>query len=203
MTTTAAIPARLLVAAFLALLLVALWSPAWGQDERRPRDAGFERFRVIVERNIFEPNRGPARGHRPAQEVRRDDPPPVETLALLGAVVYDSTVVAVFTGSRPDFRATVRPGDNLADMRVAEIRIGGVTFEGASGRLELPVGWHLRRVAGGEWQVASGPLPQQVRRREESRAVSASGSQPGRPAGVVESDTARRMRERREREESE
>ncbi len=199
-----------------AFLLTAFWvsalilaGGAFAQDSGRASGPSLDSFKLILERNIFDPDRAPARGPRQRAESPGDELPPVDALALIGAVVHDSTVVAVFTGSRDEYRATVRPGDTLAGMTVSAISTNGVALQLDGQRFELPVGSHLSRVGDGPWQVASGPMPEPRRRPGggslggNSRRNAPVTSAPSVSVGGADPEVLKRMLERRQREEAE
>jgi hypothetical protein len=114
----------------LSTLVLAIGVPAWAA-ETNPDLAGtnsasaitFQSFRLISERNIFEPQR--RRTHLPPQPPTVPTPP-VDSFALLGTMSSAQGTFAFFGGTSAQFRRTAKPGDRIANYRIAEIRHGSV-----------------------------------------------------------------------------
>ncbi|HOA60143.1 MAG: hypothetical protein KA191_04665 [Verrucomicrobia bacterium] len=186
---------------------------AWGgpglqaaEESGASSQDNYEGFRIISERNIFNANRS---GRAPR---RRETPRPsrVDTVALLGTMSYEKGQFAFFDGSDPSYRATLKPGGTIADLKVLDIGANHVRLDVQGNRLDLKVGSQLRREDGGEWKVAA---------RDESPggwtarpAAASSDSASGRPtessrtesgSSSSSSDTSealKRLLEKRERE---
>ena len=108
----------------------------------------FEAFGLIVERNIFNPNRtGRSASASEAKPVRVDE------IALVGTMTSDQGLLAFFESADSSFRKTVRVGDSLAEFKVARITSGGVELAQGDAALALMVAQRLRRVEGGAWTV--------------------------------------------------
>lgn len=152
------------------LLSVALgWSAAAaqaqqrGSRDRRERSGSgptFDSFRIVLDRNIFDPNRRRQRDvRRSFPEPRRSLPAPTERLLLAGAFIHDEgsskVVVAFFEGSRPEYSATAKLGDTIAGHRIIAIRTDRVFLEKEGRRIDLPVGAGLRRQGDEPWQVVA------------------------------------------------
>jgi len=109
-------------------------------------------LRLITERNIFNAKRSGrvVRSATPRKAVR------VDSFALLGTMSYEKGSFAFFDGSSSDFRTALKPAATIADCKVLDIGPKGVKLEANGKPVDLPVGSHMRREEGGQWQVAEG-----------------------------------------------
>lgn len=128
-------------------------SESRSSETNAPSRLDFSAFRIIAERNIFNPNRTARSTERPPRETRRA--PRVESFALVGTMSYAKGAFAFFDGSSSDLRKSLSPGGTIAGYTVREIKAAGVKLEGHGSTLELPVNGQLRREDDGEWQVST------------------------------------------------
>ena len=150
----------------LAIALVASFGhiPAHAADKRRDATAakssapaaatapgqGFEAFQLVVERNIFNPNRtGRTRA------TTEEKPPRVDEISLVGTMNYDKGLVAFFDSPDAAFRKTVREGESVGDFKVQRITAEGVDLIRDEKPVPLKVAQQLRRPEGGDWTVAT------------------------------------------------
>jgi hypothetical protein len=117
--------------------------------------ANFDEFKIITQRNIFDPNRR-VRGSRPSNEDR-PKPTRIDYLNLVGAMSYEKGRFAFFDGSSSEYRKSVKPGDSIAGYKVADVTASKVTLESGDKKVELPVGGQMKRVDEGDWQVNHTP----------------------------------------------
>jgi hypothetical protein len=111
----------------------------------------FEAFQLIVERNIFNPNRvGRTKG-------TDEKPPKTDEISLVGTMKYDQKVMAFFDSPDSAFRKTASVGDSVGDFKVQKIATDRVELERDSKPLTLKVSEQLRRPEGGDWTVRSAP----------------------------------------------
>ena len=181
-----------------AALLMCLLALPFGAPAQETNSGGrpeFQSFRIITQRNIFNPNRSARREptrteSEPERRVR------VDSVALLGTMSYEKGWVAFFDGSDRDYRKAVHPGDTIAEHKVAEIAANHVKLEsGTNQPIELKVGTGMKKRDEGAWEVND---------RVET-AVAASASTPASPstdtnASDGESDIVKRLMKQREQE---
>jgi hypothetical protein len=154
----------------------------------------FEAFGLVVERNIFNPNRTGRSASAPeAKPVRVDE------IALVGTMMSDEGLRAFFESADSRFRKTVRVGDSIAEFKVARISSSGVDLAQGDTALALLVAQRLRRVEGGAWTVdTSGTeAAQGTGLTAGRRAV-----EPGAPAEIPAdaSDVLKRLMKKREKQ---
>jgi hypothetical protein len=116
-----------------------------------PVSLDYAAFKVIAERNIFDPNRFP---HRPGMSVR-PKPRSVDSLTLVGIMSYEKGTFAFFDGTSSEYRKALKLTDAIAGYKVTNIAPNGVKLASGTNELELSVGAQLRREEGGPWQLGS------------------------------------------------
>ena len=142
------------------LLLAMFWTsglPAAQENAAPIKGNDFEAFKLIYERNIFNPNRRPpsGRGQRP------DNPPPVriDSFSLVGTMLYEQGAYAFFDGSEPEYRTVLNPSNTIAGFQVTAINPSSVKLCSGSNTLELAIGMQMRRSDGGDWKLSAGSSP--------------------------------------------
>ena len=149
--------------------------------------ATFDTFRVITDRNIFNPNRT-ARRDRVAEEA----PPRLDLITLVGTMDSDKGLRAFFEGSDPAYRKALVTGGTVESFKVIKIAPNTVDLEREGKTFSVRVGQQLRRPEGGEWNLT------------DNQSRGAALADPARPSAAAPaaipadaSDTVRRMMERR------
>jgi hypothetical protein len=156
--------ARWILGAIAAVAVFTAGPDAAGADRRRngaaPASAaaapstaevapsqGFEAFRLVVERNIFNPNRVGRTRSADEKAVHVDE------IALVGTVRNDRGNVAIFDSPDAKYRKAVREGGTLAEFKVQQVTADGVELRRGDTPLALKVAQQLRRVEGADWEV--------------------------------------------------
>lgn len=157
--------------------------------------AGFESFRLITERNIFNPNRTVRRAPVPEEVVPR-----VEVISLVGTMNSDRGLVAFFDGSEAALRKTLKTGESVGPFKVTRIATEGVEVEREGQSLPIRVGQQLRKPEGGEWSVVGGVAgPTDASSR--TPATAARPDPTAAPAIPADADeVTRRLMERRQKQ---
>jgi len=171
----------------LALLVVAggFSAPAQGTNQAAPRD--FSAFKIIIDRNIFDPDRRPAVASGPAATI-------VDSFTLVGTMSYQKGLFAVFDGTSLEYRKVLQPGGAIAGYTVKEIRQDTAKLASGTNELELSVGMQMRRNEDGRWSVgeqgesSGGSISSISRRREPGRR--SLNSNPARAGSRIESRSA-------------
>jgi hypothetical protein len=155
---------------------------------------GFESFRIIAERNIFNQNRSTRSARRDAPRTR--PAAVVQSLSLVGTMTYEKGDFAFFDGSSADYKKPVKPGEKIAGYEVKEIQPSSVKIANEKQEFELKVGQQLRREDQGEWRLASASSAVSTGSVAETRAETATSS-PGTPS---EEEALKRLMEKRAKE---
>ena len=110
-------------------------------------------FRIISERNIFNPRRS-AR-YVPSERTNRRPSSRTESFALVGTMNYDAKgPLAFFDGSSADYRKVLKPKDTIAGFTVASIESSHVKLSSATNQVELRVGMQLSHDENNGWHIS-------------------------------------------------
>lgn len=154
-----------------------------------PASLDYSAFRLVAERNIFDPNRFP---HAATERIQ---PKTVDSFGLVGTMSYEKGDFAFFDGPSADYKKVLKASDTIAGYKVVAVLADSVKLARATNELELAVGSQMRRRDDGTWvQVAGAPA-------YEASPSAASSSPPAAAASSgAESDIIKRMMQRREKE---
>jgi hypothetical protein len=113
----------------------------------------FEAFRIIAQRNIFNPNRSARGGRTEGNETARV--PRGESFALVGTMLYENGNFAFFDSSSSSYKKVLKPGDSIAGYTLSEVAPDGIKLEADGKTLTVAVGQELRRQreGTGDWVV--------------------------------------------------
>jgi hypothetical protein len=184
---------------FAAVLLVLASVPDVGRAEDDLSSvSGFESFRIVLERNIFDPNRRPLQ----PEDFSVPKEPPADRVALIGVLISEGGAVAFFESPKPEYNLDVKQGETIAGFQVAGIRTDYLTLVRDGRQMELPVGSSLSKQDDGEWELSSEGLPFSG---SESTSISGEtgvteGSTETQSSGSSTSDLIRKLKERRRQE---
>ena len=182
--------------AIAVLLCLTLTPPA--QETGNPPETNFSRFRIIAERNIFNPNRS----GRPAPPVSRPSsrPTQVESFTLVGTLGDGQHWVAFFDGTRSELRGRLRLDDTIGDYRVSEISSSGVLLQQDTNTIPLRVGMQVRRENEGPWHLADRAESNRTRDRSAPAESSSRATSTSAGTASVDDEVLRRLMQQRERE---
>lgn len=148
-------PSSIIIILTLGLLFTT--GPAALADDETNSSNGldFNSFKIVSERNIFNPNRFPSRGSRTQTRAVK-----VDSFTLLGTMSYEKGRFAFFDGSSYEYHKTLKPADTIAGYRIAEVGSYGVKLLAASNQvINLSIGMQMRRMDGGPWGLLSHAEP--------------------------------------------
>lgn len=133
--------------------------------------AGISRdsFRLVSERNIFDPNRRSQADRivRQAPEV----PPKIESFSLVGALLSEVTGTnAFFAGTDSRYNTVLSPGESIAGHTIVQLVPDSVTLETNENTINLSIGMQMKRIGEGSWQLIAGTAnsSSQIQRRDPS-----------------------------------
>lgn len=115
----------------------------------------FSAFKIVHERNIFDPNRHPA-GVAPRNIVKATKATKVDKFSLVGTMLTDGKIMAFFSGTDSSYQTTLGVKKTIAGFEVAEIRYDGVKLCRSNQVYNLSFANQMRREDGGEWRLADG-----------------------------------------------
>ena len=137
-----------------------------------PKSAvSFDTFKIIAQRNIFNPNRyaGRSGGPRNPRQIAR-----APGFALVGTMIYEKGAFAFFDGTDSQYKKVLKPSDTIADYRVVEIAPSYVKLETGGNQTTLPVGMQMKEIDG-KWEMTEG--------------TESLGGSSGNPSGASASET--------------
>lgn len=152
----------------------------------QPHATGYDlpAFRIIVERNIFNPNRSPRRDYsrRDRDRERESRPARTESFGLLGIMAYEKGRFAFFDGSSSDYRKVLEPTQTIAGYTVMAVLPNAVTLLATNGdHVQLAVGMQMRRREDEPWRLGErGP----IERAESSSSTSSNSAPTGTASGT-------------------
>jgi hypothetical protein len=202
--------ARTMIAVFA---LMGVFAPMLRAADKVP---GYDTFRLLKARNMFDPNRRPVRVEPPPSQRSAAGPqrPRSSSLALTGTMVTEGRSVAFFSGDRSDYNRVISVGDTVADCKVTAIKPREVEVERGGKTSVLAVGNRIQ-IEGATPDIApeepapappgpptEGPpapgAPAPGTPGPDAPAPAATDAAP--PAAKDVNDVLRRMMERREKE---
>jgi len=165
---------------------------------------GFDAFRIVWERNIFDSYR---HAPEPARAPKPPAPPRADRLTLTGVLISERGAVGFFEGTEPEYNVDVEKGGMIAGYRVGEIRTDCVKLTREGRQIELPVGSGLSKQEGGEWELSSSASSSSLAgwtSEAEDRAATEPSSSgnigEAQPGSESLRDILKKLRERREQE---
>ena len=138
--------------------------------------ATFDNFRLVSERNIFNPNRT---GRR--EPVTEERPPRVDVISVVGTMESDRGLRAFFDGSDSSYRRAVRVGESVDAFKVTQISPQAVELERDGKNISVRVGQQLRRPEGADWDLVGEEV---LRRDAEIHAVAEARGDPNVPPPI-------------------
>jgi hypothetical protein len=182
----------------LAVLFASL-ALARAQSTNTPSRLDYQSFKLITDRNIFDPDRSPRSARNPRSDPRR--PARVESFSLVGTLSYEKGTFAFFDGSSSEYRKALKCADTIAGYKVCEITANRVKLEANGQQIELPVGAQMRRQDDDDWALsesggssASTASTLASNDKAESSSSSTSGSD------GEENDVLKRLLQKRQQE---
>lgn len=158
----------------------------------------FSRFKLIADRNIFDPNRYPQMSRQPRRDPRRT--PTVEAFSLVGIMIYSKGPFAFFDGSSSQYRKVLKPSDKIAGYEITNVTPDKVQLVADGKTVDLKVGMQMRREDEGPWAL-SGPAPTYASSSTISTGTTTtSHSNPTASGGDDASEVLKRLLEKREKE---
>ncbi len=156
----------------------------------------FVSFRLVSERNIFDPRRS---GRSSGRTITRPEPERrvlTERFALLGTMSYEKGRYAFFDGSSSDFRKVAKPADSIAGFKITEVAPTCVKLEMTNGQiLELCVGMQMKKREEEGWQLAGKADAAEGASRPASSSSGGSSA-----AGPESEEVLKRLQQRREQD---
>ena len=108
----------------------------------------YSAFKVVADRNIFDPNRYP---HTPGRQIHRQSKV-ADTFSLVGVMSYQKGTFAFFDGTSADYRKVIQAAGSVAGFTLVEVAPDQVRLASGTNTFTVPVGAQLR-FEEGEWTL--------------------------------------------------
>ncbi len=107
--------------------------------EAPAKKQGYESYRMMRTRNIFDPDR---KANEPARTARPSTPAPAASdyVALTGILMDCEKILAFFSGSRPEYNRVLAVNAEIAGATIKIITPAGIEVERAGKRITVAVG---------------------------------------------------------------
>ena len=165
---------------------------ALAQQTNEPARLDYSYFKLIGDRNIFDPNRYPRQGRSSRRESRG---PEADAFSLVGTMSYEKGTFAFFDGTSSEYRKALQLDDAIAGYKVTEITPNAVKLQTADKRIEMKVGTQMRKETEGGWQLISQAELPVSSTQETASDEPSSGSSSAEP-----NDVLKKLMQQREQE---
>jgi hypothetical protein len=141
-----------------ALALCCLPTVGFAGDTNNTSSAvSLQSFKIVTQRNIFDPNRRAGSGER----GRRIDPNRLaraEGFSLVGTLLDKRGEFAFFSGSDSKYKKVLKVAGTIADYKVTEVAPDYVELETNGNQIKMSVGMQMKKLDAGEWQLVDGTV---------------------------------------------
>jgi hypothetical protein len=161
-----------------------------------PAGPGMDAFKILAQRNIFDPNRRPNSGRAPRPPVE-SRPPRVETISLLGTLISDKGAFAFFDGTDTKYQKVLSASGEIAGYKVSRITQRSTRLTSKDAAIEMKVGMQLRLQEDGKWRLVAEAGPATG---GSGTSASSSSSTEGLDADSAASDVLKKLMQQREKE---
>ena len=161
---------------------------------------GYEAFKIVRTRNIFDPNRKPVREAPPRAST--PSRPRSSTFTLTGTMVREGRSLAFFSGTRSEFSKVISVGDSVANYKITAIEPSQVELEHEGKKLTLAIGkpFQIESAPGAAAEPDEPETPEEGTKTEGAEGTKTTDA-PAPPAGTdAKSEILRKMMERRAKE---
>jgi hypothetical protein len=186
---------------FLFLLVLSTGLLANAQSTNDAPTTDFSSFQIVVDRNIFNPNRYP---HGPGFHISHYEVP---AFSLAGTMSYRKGMFAFFSGTSDDYQKVLQQGGSIAGYKVGKITFDGVQLQTATTNIDMKVGAAMRQEGGG-WELnepgqwGESPVTPAESGNSQNTQTTGETSAPA-PSSAAPNDILKRMMEQRAQQEQE
>lgn len=135
----------------IAVALLLGLTSGMAQSTNAPARQSYDSFRMISDRNIFNPNRY-ARSSS-ATRARTETRPAsrVEYFTLVGLMEYEKGTFAFFDGTSASYKKTLEADGNISDFKISDLTPRQVKLVSGTNEFVMRVGMQVRREDEGDW----------------------------------------------------
>ena len=161
-----------------------------------PATLDYASFKLIVDRNIFDPNRYAHKAGAPRVAPR---PKSIDYVTLVGTMSYEKGTFAFFDGTSSEYKKALKLTDSIVGYKVTNIAPNTVKLVSGTNEVELSVGGQLRREEDGPWRLTSQPASYATAPVSGSTSGAAAAGSEAASSGA-DSEVIKRLMQRREKE---
>jgi hypothetical protein len=121
------------------------------QETEAGAGTGLQAYKIVYERNIFNPNRGPRYSRRNGGDAPK--PVKVEGFSLVGTLMSEKGAYAFFDGSDSQYRAALQTSNTIAGYTLTGITPNFVTLRSPSNAFDLTMNMQMRKQEEGDWEL--------------------------------------------------
>lgn len=143
----------------IASLIAAICLPGTraAQTNNAPVDnRSFSAFKLVYERNIFNPNRRPGVKDTPRKETPR--PARTDRFSLVGTLIHEQGSFAFFDGNDSQYQTVLKQDQKIGGFTLAEITTDKVRLQSGTNAVELAIGMQMKKEEEGAWQAVAASL---------------------------------------------
>ncbi len=140
---------------YLLLAALCLATYSFAAEESKPTGPAFDEFKIIFEKNIFNPDR---RSLSKGSIFIAPPKPQVESSYLLGALISNDGAYAFFENSGINSDSVLKVGDDFCGRSIVSINSSSIKLQDATQTIDLNVGMGMQRIKDGPWTLALEPI---------------------------------------------
>jgi hypothetical protein len=157
-------------------------------------------FKIITQRNIFDPNRSGIGRIRPLRDNNRR-PSVVDAFALVGTMSYEKGKFAFFDGESSQYKKVLEPGAIIAGYTVKDIAPKAVTLAANGKEFQMQVGTQLKNAGANGWRLSTRDVPADSSNSDQGdQTVEAQPTAPPAASSAQASEILKRLMEKRQQE---
>ena len=131
---------------FAVTFLLAAFA-ACGDETNSVPKSDFKFFKIVPERNIFNPKRT-----KYVPPSAKPKPVKIETFTFVGALGDERGRLAFFDSGSSEFQKVLKPGGMIGGLKILQVDFNHVRLFATNGKeTEVPVGGQMKRLDEGEW----------------------------------------------------
>jgi len=143
---------RWLRSSFATIALLAFSTlGAVAQSTNAPSPLDYNSFRMISDRNIFNPNRYARSSPGAASRASSRPASRVEYFTLVGLMAYEKGVFAFFDGTSGSYKKTLETNGDISEFKVVEVTPDQLKLVSGTNEFVMHVGMQVRREDEGDW----------------------------------------------------
>ncbi len=163
-------------ACFIMMLMALSGLGAFAEPTNAPARLNYDSFRMISDRNIFNPSRV-ARGAPRTTRTATTPAAHVESFSLVGIMSYEKGWFAFFEGTSADFKKVLQTDAMIGHYKIASVMAEVVKLTSGTNSFEMKVGTQMRREDEGEWFLSA--TGEGLSRRRVAFSRSLTNGEPG------------------------